>query len=104
VSYPALRDGASQFIDVLTRGIPRVFHPASQRRFHPRASHLCPTGKAPPSISRLQKPHPCRTWSCARDTWSELPVRQVQLKRPSLLRLSPNQGLLPLLPDLGILL
>jgi len=47
VNYPALKDGASRFIDTLTPGLPRVFHPASQRRSHPRASPLRSIGKAP---------------------------------------------------------
>ena len=49
VNYPALTDGASRFIEALTPGILRVFRPASQRRFHPRASPLRSMGKAPPS-------------------------------------------------------
>jgi len=54
VNYPALTDGASRFIDTLTPGIPRVFHPASQRRSHPRASPLRSIGKAPPSSLGLE--------------------------------------------------
>jgi len=52
VNYPALTDGASRFIDTLTPGIPRVFHPASQRRSHPRASPLRSIGKSPSFFSR----------------------------------------------------
>jgi len=54
MNYPALTDGASRFIDTLTPGIPRVFHPASQRRSHPRASPLRSMGKVPPSPLGLE--------------------------------------------------
>ena len=54
MNYPALSDGASRFIDTLTPGIPRVFHPASQRRSHPRASPLRSMGKVPPSSKGLE--------------------------------------------------
>ena len=52
VNYPALTDGASRFIGTLTRGIPRVIHPASQRRSHPPG--VSPTfHRESPSFSRF---------------------------------------------------